>query len=121
MFRVISTAVVIRLGLSAIGAWAAPPEPNEVPAVRTLEQGDQVTGVAFSPDGAKLASAGCCRLGRSLAQVKVWSSRTGALLHAAWRVIAAAVRAVAFSPDGSSLAGGGITGKLQVWDPETGQ
>ena len=120
MFRVISTAVVIGLGLSGIGAWAAPPEPNEVPAVRTLEQGDQVTGVAFSPDGAKLASAGCCRLGRQLAQVKVWSSRTGALLHAlegdrgGWR-------AVAFSPDGSSLAGGGITGKLQVWDPETGQ
>ena len=75
---------------SAIGALAAPPQPNEVPAVRTLEQGDQVTGVAFSPDGAKLATAGCCRLGRELAQVKVWSSRTVRCCMR-WRVIAAAV------------------------------
>jgi WD40 repeat protein len=75
---------------------------------------EMVSGVAYSPDGARLAS------GSSDKTVKVWDARTGQELltlnghtSAVWRV--------AYSPDGARLASGSGDKTVRVWDAHTGQ
>jgi WD40 repeat protein len=79
---------------------------------------DRVTGVAFCPDGSRLASASWD------GTVKVWDVQSGQEVltlrgHRGW------VSGVAFSPDGRRLASaGGVTvgpGEVKVWDAQTGQ
>ncbi len=98
---------------------------QEVPILRKLKHGEQILGVAFSPDGKMLASAG---FGAG-AKVKLWSTRTGErsqTLEGAW----VGWRSVAFSPDGKRLAavgdgrqpaehGGGEP--FRLWDAATGE
>jgi WD40 repeat protein len=72
-----------------------------------------VRAVAYSPDGARLASGGMD------GAVRVWDAHTGAVMltlarHRGW------VNAVAYSPDGGSLASGGSDGAVRVWDARTG-
>jgi WD40 repeat protein/tRNA A-37 threonylcarbamoyl transferase component Bud32 len=75
---------------------------------------DAVLAVAFSPDGARLASAGAD------GAVKVWDRR--ALREAlTLRGHAAQVTALAFSPDGKSLASGGADGAVRVWHAASGK
>jgi WD40 repeat protein len=73
-----------------------------------------VHGVAFSPDGSRLASAS------QDGTVKVWESQTGQLVrtlqgHSDW------VSGVAFSPDGKRLASASGDGTVKLWDVHTGQ
>jgi WD40 repeat protein/uncharacterized caspase-like protein len=79
---------------------------------------DQVNGVAFSPDGSMLASAGGSKY-INFGEVKLWNAVTGdeirslRLKRQGW--------SVAFSPDGEQFAAGMSTGKIIVWDVASGK
>jgi WD40 repeat protein len=73
-----------------------------------------VTGVAFSPDGTKLASSSKDKT------VKVWDARSGKLLNTL-RPNEDSVQTVAFSPDGKLLASGDWSGAVRLWDPNSGE
>jgi WD40 repeat protein len=73
-----------------------------------------VTGVAFSPDGRKLASVSKDRT------VCLWDAASGNLLTAS-PGHEAEVQDVAFSPDGRLLVTGDWRGEIRVWDPQSGK
>lgn len=75
---------------------------------------EAIYGLAFSPDGALLAS------GSRDNSVRMWDVKTGkelffSLAHNS------EVHSVAFSPDGAILASGGGDGKIRLWDVKSGQ
>ena len=74
----------------------------------------EVSGVAFSPDGLRLAS------GSGDHTVKIWDSATGKELFAL-KGHANRVRSVAFSPDGQRLASGSQDQTVKIWDTATGK
>jgi WD40 repeat protein len=84
--------------------------PRIIAAMRGHEH--EVSSVAFSPDGKRIASA--ARL-----TIKLWDATTGeevATLHGhEWLV-----ESVAFSPDGTHVASGSCEGTIKLWDAATG-
>ncbi|MEG4199540.1 serine/threonine-protein kinase [Microcoleus sp. Pol12A5] len=99
-----------------------PPMQRVVPAraptwrcVHTLVgHSNAVTSVAFSPDGATLAS------GSEDKTIEMWKLETGKrwytlTAHSDW------VTCVAFSPDGASLASGGRDKMIHIWDLNKGK
>jgi WD40 repeat protein len=80
-----------------------------------------IAGVAFSPDGKWIASAGGGLSGGvlSLGEVKLWDAETGKLVRSfdghLWTVVA-----VAFSPDGKRLASAGTDRVVRIWDVSSG-
>src|SRR5262249_25642569 len=73
-----------------------------------------VTGVAFSPDGLRLATASRDETAR------LWDARTGQELLTL-KGHTAQVRSVSFSPDGTRLATTSADGTARLWDARTGQ
>jgi WD40 repeat protein len=88
-----------------VTVWdATKPEPTLL-----LGHVDAVNGLAFSPDGTRLATAGADKV------VKLWDTET-------WQELLAldghtqTIGCVAFSPDGKRLAAGADDGSVRVWD-----
>jgi WD40 repeat protein len=74
-----------------------------------------VRSVAFSPDGAIIASGSIATFGSHDNSIRIWDSATGHELlrmgdHPAW------VWSVAFSPDGRYIASGGGDNVVRLWD-----
>jgi WD40 repeat protein/tRNA A-37 threonylcarbamoyl transferase component Bud32 len=72
-------------------------------------KGFDVTSVAFSPDGLRLAAGSA-----------VWDARSGALL-VQFKGDSGGVTNVAFSPDGLRLAAGSGGNAARIWDARTGE
>ena len=75
---------------------------------------DALYGVAFSPDGQRLATAGYDRL------IQLWDVETGKVLNML-KGHNGAVFGIAFSPDGKVLASAGGDSSVKLWNTATGQ
>ncbi|WP_155059462.1 nSTAND1 domain-containing NTPase [Streptomyces blattellae] len=96
--------------------------PSAPGAAQDLVQGDQVSALAFRPDGRALAA------GDQTGRVALWDGDVRHRARVLRNVFPAplddtpeAVSALALSPDGHTLAVGGDAGTLQLWDTETQQ
>ena len=77
-------------------------------------QNGQIYIVAWSPDGANVAS------GANDQTVAVWNALTGVNLYPPYTGHSAPVYALAWSPNGQFIASGGNDGTVQVWNATNG-
>lgn len=98
--------------VSFIGIWLYDAETGEEQAVFIADEND-VAGIAFSPDGAKLAIA---LFKHNF--VQLWDVETG-LIETTFLGYGGGTTCVAFSPDGAKLICGSWGGTVQLWDVST--
>jgi sugar lactone lactonase YvrE len=87
--------------------------------VALLEDTKPVVAVAFSPDGAMLATGSSDWIGWT-GQVRLWSVSSGRELRRLSPGWISGVSGLAFSPNGARLAAGGTDGVVRVWHVRTG-
>ena len=88
----------------------------------TLEHGEEVTAVAFSPDGALLASAGTGQSGiRYGGIVKLWDVDTPTNIPIVFYGGFRNLKSMAFSPDGTILAAGSDDLTIKLWNMAEGE
>ena len=73
-----------------------------------------VRSVAFSPDGARIASGGFD------GAIKLWDAASGKLLRT-FEGHSKEVNSVAFSPDGARIASGSLDHTIKLWNAASGQ
>jgi hypothetical protein len=101
-------------GPTSGAAWILPRE-EAVGEVRRFEgHTGEVWGVAISPDGRRLVSAGRDKT------IRQWETATGKQLSC-WEGCAGLFWKVAFTPDGRSILAAGPDRTVRLWDTETGQ
>jgi WD40 repeat protein/serine/threonine protein kinase len=99
-----------RVVRTSLTGWHVGPKLLE----RTLRHGCGVQGLAFCPEGRRLATAGADGLAR------LWDLATGALLAPGMRH-EGPVHSIALSPDGTMIATAAHDGTIRRWDGWTGK
>lgn len=109
------TGLAFIRALSGTAAFAAEPQqPTSDNRIREIKHGSNVIGgLAFSPDGRALVSAGFDK------RLKLWSVENGSAL-ATITGHTALVFCVAYSADGRLIASGSADKTLRLWDAQTG-
>jgi WD40 repeat protein/tRNA A-37 threonylcarbamoyl transferase component Bud32 len=97
----------------AQGRFTLPGHTDPLP-----QQNGRATALAWHPDGWRLASAGGPPA--KAAEVKIWDTRTGKLLHTLTGHTNK-IGAVAYSPDGQLLASASEDTYIKLWNAQTGQ
>jgi WD40 repeat protein len=97
----------------AVGTWNLASQARIT--ARPFANPAQGSAVAFSPDGATVATGGAD------GNVRLWDAATQQEIGAPMSSDAKPVAAVAFSPDGTLVAAGSTDGNVQLWDTATQQ